>query len=411
MVTRAAALAAAILWWASAAAGAGGWPLGSMRMSVSTSAARISPGRPVVFTVRVRYQGPEPLVVGLPRWPFRVEVRDAAGRPVWAFRVPETASDAVARRVVLRPGQAVAFTASWVPGPRTPPGMYRIVAVFRPAGLTAEAWVQVRPREPAVFASEGAGPGATRWPLAALGAVVGAFLGSFSGVLGFRVPAGKSPVWPPSSCDSCGRRLAWHENVPVVSWALLRGRCRTCGAPVPWVYPAVELASALFLGIAAWRFGDQVALVAAVLFCVFLGACVVSDAHYRVIPDWFTMPALAAGLVASAAAHGTGGVVASSLSAIGAGGFLLAASLASSGGMGGGDVKMAAAVGAFLGPKGSAVAMFVALVLGGLYAAAMVTSGRMRMKSTMAFGPFIAAGAAVSALFGIGLYRWYLGGP
>lgn len=377
------------------------------RLSVSVPPASRADGPAVPIVVRARYEGDRPGRILLPRWPFSVVVADRRGRPVWVWR--GVGSGGARGAVRLAAGSVIGFAASWRPDPGLEPGRYRVVVFFHPTGQRAEAQVVILNREPSLFALPVPVPADVRWPLVALCAVVGAVLASFAGVLGWRVPRGMSVVWPPSFCDACGAGIPPRDNVPVVSWLLLRGRCRACGARVHPVYPVVEAVLAAVFAAAAWRFGPSWGLAAMAVFGLFLAACTVSDVHHGVIPDVFTLPAIAAGLVLSWLAGSWEAMVRAALSVLGMGAVFLAAAVASGGGMGGGDVKMAAAVGAFLGLRPSAVALFLCLLAGGVYAAVMLLTRRMTRGSAFPFGPFIAFGAVLSALFWPELYLWYLG--
>src|SRR5438094_5484804 len=206
---------------------------------------------------------------------------------------------------------------------------------------------------------------------------------------------------------SCETEIAWYDNVPLLSYALLRGRCRSCGAHIPLRYPAVELATALLVAGCVWKFGVSGSAAVAAFFCLALVAVSATDLEHRIIPNRIVLPAAVVVLAANSALHpGVQWVVA----AVGAAGFLLAAALAYPGGMGMGDVKLALLMGAALGktvPVAMLVGMMAALVPGVVL---MVRHGRAARKMSVPFGPFLALGSVVALFAGhalLGVY-WHL---
>jgi leader peptidase (prepilin peptidase)/N-methyltransferase len=194
---------------------------------------------------------------------------------------------------------------------------------------------------------------------------------------------------------ACGQEIAWYDNVPLLSYALLRGRCRSCGAHIPLRYPAVELVTALLLAGCVWRFGLTGSAAVASFFCLALVAVSATDLEHRIIPNRIVVPAGAIVLAANTALH-PGPQWA--IGAFGASGFLLAAALAYRGGMGIGDVKLAFLMGAALGktvPVALFVGMLAAMVPGVVL---IVRHGRAARKMGVPFGPFLALGS-VAALF------------
>lgn len=241
-----------------------------------------------------------------------------------------------------------------------------------------------------------------------LAVFLGLAVGSFVNVLIWRLPRGESLVSPFSRCPFCGHRLAPRDLVPVASWLLLRGRCRYCSHPLPALYPLVEGFTAVtFAALAAvhglsWRAGGYA------LLAVILIAAAGIDVRSRLIPNRLTIPAMGVALVWSLAVRVPR--PASSLLglAIAGGLFLLIAAL-SKGGMGGGDVKLAAAVGAFLGLQHSLLGLFLSFLLGALAGLLLMALGKKRRRDHIPFAPFIAAGCVTAMLFGDQLLRWYLG--
>ena len=231
-------------------------------------------------------------------------------------------------------------------------------------------------------------------------------LGSFLNVVAARVPLRRSVVRPASACMSCGHELAWHDNVPVVSWLVLRGRCRSCGERISPLYPAVELATAGLVAACFVAFGLSGEAFVASFFCVVLVVLSAIDLRHRIVPNRIVLPAALVVLVAQTALEPSPEWA---LGALGAAGFLFAAALAYPAGMGMGDVKLALLLGAMLGRTVS-----VGLMLG--MVAALVPSvlllarhGSAARKMGIPFAPFLAFGALVALFAGQQLLDAYLG--
>jgi leader peptidase (prepilin peptidase)/N-methyltransferase len=241
--------------------------------------------------------------------------------------------------------------------------------------------------------------------LAAAAFVPGLALGSFLNVVAARVPAGRSVVRPASACMSCGETLAWYDNVPLVSWLVLRGRCRHCGAPIPWKYPVVELVTALLVAGCVAAFGLSWEAAVAVLFCSALVAVTVTDFERRIIPNKIVLPAAAVVLVAQTLLEPS---VEWALAGFGAAAFLLVAALAYPAGMGMGDVKLALLMGVMLGrvvPVALMIGMIAALVPAVVLFARHGSAAR---KMAIPFGPFLAFGGVVGLFAGDWLLDQYL---
>lgn len=245
-------------------------------------------------------------------------------------------------------------------------------------------------------------------PLVVGGALlVGLAFGSFLNVCIVRLPHDGSLLRPPSSCPRCGARIRWRDNIPVVSWLLLRGRCRHCGAPISAQYPLIELLVGLLWAGAALAWGPTLhALAGAVLGTILLGIAV-TDARHMLIPDEFTWGGLVLGL---AFALGGGGpaLVKALLGAVA--GFVLLYSIAVIGewvfkeeAMGGGDVKMMTMVGAFVGWQGVLLTVFLGALLGTLIFVPLT----LRKKRLVPFGVFLALGAAAAFVAGDAIVTWY----
>ena len=222
-------------------------------------------------------------------------------------------------------------------------------------------------------------------------------LGSFVNVVAARVPLRRSVVRPRSACMSCGYELAWYDNVPVLSYFLLRGRCRSCGTAISLLYPAVELATAGLVAACFVVFGLSGKAVLAAFFCAVLVAITATDITHRIVPNRIVLPAAAVVLVAHTALSPSPEWA---LGALGAAGFLLVAAIAYPAGMGMGDVKLALLLGAMLGRLvgvGLMLGMFAALVPSVVLFA---RHGAAARKMGIPFAPFLAFGAVVALFVG-----------
>jgi leader peptidase (prepilin peptidase) / N-methyltransferase len=233
--------------------------------------------------------------------------------------------------------------------------------------------------------------------LAAVAFAPGLALGSFLNVVAARVPLRRSIVRPPSACMSCSREIGWYDNVPVLSWLLLRGRCRHCDAAIPFVYPAVELLTGLLLAGCVLAFGLTVEAAVAAFFCAVLVAVSAIDLEHRIIPNRIVLPATVVVLATNTARDLSPEWA---LAALGASGFLFAAALAYPAGMGMGDVKLALLMGAALGrtvPVALMVGMVAALVPSVVL---LARHGAKARKMGIPFGPFLAIGSVVALFWG-----------
>lgn len=239
---------------------------------------------------------------------------------------------------------------------------------------------------------------------------VGLILGSFLNVVIARLPRGESIVSPASRCPKCRKPIRPHDNVPVLSFLLLRGRCRSCRKPIPWRYPVVELCSGLLLWLLVRRAEHPALLVPHAAFVLALVAVAWIDFDTRTIPDAVTIPGVGLGLAASL--FGPPGLVAAAVGAL-VGGFSLwlvgAAYERATGvpGMGGGDVKLAAMMGAFLGAGGVFGAIFLASFAGSVFGVLLIARGKGNKRSAIPFGTFLAPSAVALLLYGDALFRWY----
>jgi len=240
--------------------------------------------------------------------------------------------------------------------------------------------------------------------LAAFALAPGLVFGSFLNVVAARVPLRRSIVSPGSACMSCGHEIAWYDNVPVLSWLLLRGRCRSCAAAIPARYPAVELVSALLVAGSAWHFGLHPETLVAAFFCLALVAVSATDLEHRIIPNRIVLPAAVLVLAAQTAVRPSPQWA---IGALAASGFLFAAALAAPGGMGMGDVKLALLLGAMLG-KTVSVAMLVGMLSAFVPAVyLLLRHGLAARKAKLPFGPFLALGGVVALFWGPQLLHHY----
>jgi leader peptidase (prepilin peptidase)/N-methyltransferase len=243
---------------------------------------------------------------------------------------------------------------------------------------------------------------------ASVAGVLGLMLGSFLNVVAYRLPRGESLATPASHCPGCDTPIKPYDNVPVLSWLLLRGRCRSCGEPIAWRYPLVELATAVLLALTVVVVGANREVWLGLAFVLLLVPVTVIDIDFRIIPNKLMI----AGTVAAPAILALtrpGDIPEHLIAAVAAGGFLLVAAIAYPAGMGMGDVKLAFVMGLFLGRE-VGVAMLAGLLAGSVIGIAIMAkkgaaAGR---KTAIPFGPFLALGGLVGLLAGEPVVDWYL---
>jgi leader peptidase (prepilin peptidase)/N-methyltransferase len=243
---------------------------------------------------------------------------------------------------------------------------------------------------------------------AILAAVLGAVVGSFLNVVVYRLPRGESLLAPGSHCTSCAAPIKPYDNVPVLAWIWLRGRCRACGAPISPRYPLVEAAtSALCLAVVLARFSLAHTLLGLVLVLVLVPVTLI-DLDHHIIPNRITLPSAVAALALGASLNWSGEPE-RLLAGAAAGGFLLLAALVYPRGMGMGDVKLAAVLGLFLGRE-VAAAMFAALIAAVCVGVVMLARAKPADRATMGvpFGPFLAFGGLVGLFAGHAIVGAYL---
>jgi leader peptidase (prepilin peptidase)/N-methyltransferase len=244
-------------------------------------------------------------------------------------------------------------------------------------------------------------------------ALLGALIGSFLNVVIHRLPRRMSLVTPGSRCPRCERGIAPWDNVPVLSWLWLRGRCRHCDAPIPFRYPAVEAATAALFALAAWMVADPVVLVFTLVFLAAMVVVTFIDLDHMIIPDVITLPGMVLGLVAAF----VGAAVEPRQAFVGilaGGGGLLAVATAyraatGRDGLGGGDIKLLGMVGAFLGPAGAFLTILVGSLAGTLYACSIMLRHGASRTAELPFGTFLAPGAVIVLFLGPRILDIYWG--
>jgi leader peptidase (prepilin peptidase)/N-methyltransferase len=247
---------------------------------------------------------------------------------------------------------------------------------------------------------------------AALLFVLGLLVGSFLNVCIYRLPRRESLNWPGSHCTSCDRPLSWYENIPLVSWLVLRGRCRTRHTPISPVYPIVEALTGLVFLTAFELYALTPLLAVRLLFACAMIVLFVIDLQHRILPNVITVPGVVVGFAVSLWLPP--GWLSSSLGLLLGGGVLFLIGevyyrTRGVEGMGMGDVKMLAMIGAFLGWPLMLLTLILATFSGAIVGLAMIVSGRGGAKAALPFGTFLAVGALVSAVVGQPIVDWYLG--
>jgi len=250
----------------------------------------------------------------------------------------------------------------------------------------------------------------------AVALAVGAATGSFLNVVIHRLPLRQSLSRPRSHCTRCGRTIPWYDNLPVLSWFLLRGRCRQCGEAFSFRYPMVELITAVLLLALLAKFGLSIALAFAFYFACSLLVVTYIDLDHRIIPDRVTLPGIGVGLLLALVAPAEVRVAAVQSWAIGtlvgggilwlvAWGYELATGRE---GMGGGDIKLLAMIGAFLGWQGVLVTLLLASFIGSAIGIVWMLVRGADTRLAIPFGPFLAMGALVALFWGEQIVGWYL---
>src|SRR5918998_5982388 len=243
---------------------------------------------------------------------------------------------------------------------------------------------------------------------AAIAGGLGMLLGSFLNVVAYRLPRNESLVAPASRCPGCEAPIKPYDNVPVLSWLLLRGRCRSCGTSIAWRYPLVELSTALLLAVTVVVIGANENVWLGLAFVLLLVPVTVIDIDFRIIPNKLMIGGTVVALALLALTRADA-IPEHLIAAFAAGGFLFVAALAYPGGMGMGDVKLAFVMGLFLG-RDVGVAMLAGLVAGSVVGMAIMArkGAQEGRKTAIPFGPFLAFGGIVGLYAGDPVVDWYL---
>ena len=242
--------------------------------------------------------------------------------------------------------------------------------------------------------------------------LLGLSLGSFLNVCIYRLPRRQSVNWPGSRCTTCDRSLSWYENIPVVSWLVLRGRCRTCGEHISAMYPIVELVTAALFVAGYVIYGWTPLLAVRLAFACAMVVLFVIDLQHHLLPNVITVPGIVIGFALSLMLPP--GWKASLIGLMAGGGMLFGIAeawyrLRGIEGLGMGDVKMLAMIGAFLGWKLMLVTLVLSSFAGSVIGIGVIVLGRGGMKSVLPFGTFLAVGALTAAVVGEPLVAWYMG--
>ena len=239
----------------------------------------------------------------------------------------------------------------------------------------------------------------------------GLLIGSFLNVVIYRVPRGRSVIFPGSHCPSCGHSLRARELIPVVSFLIQKGQCRHCIAQIPWRYPLVEvLTGCLFFIYAFMRLDSEMHLARMVLNLSFMAGLVALsfiDLDTFRLPDVLTLPLLGIGILGAFFIPGNPGGWESIIGALGAGGLFWIIARVYPQGMGLGDVKLVAAMGAFLGFPAIFLAVFTGSFIGTVVGVFRIFLGRKHFRQEIPFGPYLALGAILTLLWGTQLFDWY----
>ena len=243
--------------------------------------------------------------------------------------------------------------------------------------------------------------------------VMGLIVGSFLNVCIYRLPRRQSLNWPGSRCTSCERALSWYENIPLVSWIVLRGRCRTCGAGISVMYPLVELVTGALFVAGYAIYGWTPLLAVRLAFACAMVVLFAVDLRHHILPNVITVPGIVIGLLVSLFLPEPGWR-SSLIGLIAGGGVLFAIAEAyyrfrGVEGLGMGDVKMLSMIGAFLGWELMLVTLILASFAGSIIGVGVIAMGRGGMKAALPFGTFLAVGALTAAVAGDALVDWYIG--
>lgn len=240
--------------------------------------------------------------------------------------------------------------------------------------------------------------------------ILGLVIGSFLNVCIYRIPRKLSIIKPSSFCPSCGNSIKWWHNMPVLSFVILKGKCAYCGAKISLRYPVVEILNGIFYVLAYLNFGLTISLPFVLIFISALIVISFIDFDFQIIPDEISIPLIFLGIILSLLPHNSINLAYdikdSLIGIVIGGGSLLIVSLITRGGMGGGDIKLNAAVGAFLGWKAALLTIFIGSLAGSIVGIVILKKTGNRK---IPFGPFLSLGACVCLFFGESLLNWYFG--
>lgn len=247
---------------------------------------------------------------------------------------------------------------------------------------------------------------------ATLAFIFGALVGSFLNVCIYRIPLDESVVSPPSHCPNCNYKIRWYDNIPLFSYLLLRGKCRGCGTGISLQYPLVELINGLLTLALFLRFGPTLAFAVLFLFCSALVVITFIDIEHQIIPDEISLPGIVVGFACSFFLAGHGWLNSLLGILLGGGSLLLVAYtyqwLTGKEGMGGGDIKLLAMMGAFLGWKAVPFIIFASSLIGSVVGISLMLIQKKDSKLAIPFGPYLAFGAVLYVFYGRQLIHWYL---
>jgi len=241
---------------------------------------------------------------------------------------------------------------------------------------------------------------------------IGLVIGSFSNVCIYRIPRNESLVWPGSHCPKCSKQIKFYDNIPLISYIILKGKCRNCGEPIPLQYPIVELATGLFYLALYLFYGLQLIALVYMMLCSVLIIISFIDLKVEIIPDTISLPFIVIGFVLSFFLRNINPLD-SMLGIITGGGSLLLVAIFGSKlfkkeAMGGGDIKLAAMIGAFFGWKLTLLSLFLSFFLGSIIGIIVLAASKDKRNNIIPFGPFIALGAMISMFWGNAIIHWYL---
>ena len=238
--------------------------------------------------------------------------------------------------------------------------------------------------------------------------ILGATIGSFLNVCIFRLPRQESIVFPASHCMNCGTKVKPIDNIPFVSFLFLGGRCRNCHTKISWQYPLVEFLTGILFALAVIRFGLQWNTLIAVILISSSIVVSVIDLKIQIIPNCISLPGIVLGLLINLIPSSPVGFLNALYGMLLGGGLFYVVALVSRGGMGGGDIKLIAMFGAFLGWQNCLVTIFCGVLLGSFIGIILLLLRRKGRKDPIPFGPFLCIGALISLFYGGEIIYWYL---